>query len=102
VLSGLFFGFFPGLIAVAVFILVGAPLLVVVATAAIHLRRWLRQKKKALANAARLAAKNAAPRKAPSSRERQSSPQKPARAAPRRARIVPSASTTAGANGEGP
>jgi hypothetical protein len=100
VLSGLFFGFVPGLIAVVVFILVGAPLLIVAATIAIHLRRWLRRKKNARAKAARLAARNAKPRKAPSSRERQSPPQKPARAAPRRVRVMPPASTSA--NGEGP
>ncbi len=102
-LSGLFFGVVPGFIAVAIFLLIGLPLLIVAATAAIHLRRWLRQKKKARAKAAKLAARNAAARrKAPSSRERQSPPQKPARAAPRRVRAVPSASPAAGANGEGP
>jgi predicted exporter len=101
----LFFGFVPGLIAVAVFILVGLPVLIVAATVAIHLRRWLRQKKKAQAKAAKLAGKNAARRKAPSSRERASSPQKPARVVPRRARATspqPSAQPTTGANGEGP
>ena len=102
-MSGLFFGFVPGLIAVAAFILVGLPVLIVAATIAIHLRRWFRRKKQARAKAARLAARNAAAqRKAPSSRERQSSLQKPARAEPRRVRAMPPDSPTAGANGEGP
>ena len=104
-MSGLFFGFVPGLIAVAVFILVGLPVLIVAATIAIHLRRWFRRKRNARAKAARLAARNARLRKAPSSRERQSAPQQPARIAPRRARALspqPSPSTPANANGEGP
>jgi hypothetical protein len=70
-LSGLFFGLVPGIFAVAMFLVIGVPMLVGAATLAIHVRRHLRERQKARAKAARLAAKNAARRKAPAPRLQQ-------------------------------